>query len=112
MPRKFQCARECIFCEENNANNREHFYSEWMHQLLTKDNLIGAFITGAKCADRHPGRGNARAPMSLALPVAAIVIAGTSYGATVLDPLAFTPRAHADAGEPGGASDQGDQRDD
>jgi cytochrome b len=70
--------------------------------LLTKDNFIGAFITGTKRADLHSGVGDARPPAPLALPVAAIVIAGTTYGATVIDPLAFTPGAHAEADERGG----------
>jgi len=34
IPKKFQFTRKCIFCEANNANSREHFYSEWMHDLL------------------------------------------------------------------------------
>jgi cytochrome b len=76
--------------------------------LLTRDNLIGAFITGMKRADLHPGVSDARPPAPLALPVAAIVIAGTTYGATVIDPLAFTPGAHVDAGE-GGASEEGER---
>lgn len=80
--------------------------------LLTKDNLIGAFITGTKRADLHPGVGDARPPTSLALPVAAIVVAGTAYAATRIDPLAFTPGAHADAGERGGASEKGERGDD
>jgi cytochrome b len=77
--------------------------------LLTKDDLIGAFITGTKRADLHPGNGDARPPMPLALPVAAIVIAGTAYGVTVVDPLAFTPGAHAEAGKRGGGSEQGER---
>lgn len=32
--KKIQFARKCIFCEANNANSREHFYSGWMHDLL------------------------------------------------------------------------------
>lgn len=80
--------------------------------LLTKDNLIGAFITGTKRADLHPGVEDARPPAPLALPVAAIVIAGTTYGATVIDPLAFTPGAHAEAGERAGGSEQGERGDD
>jgi cytochrome b len=80
--------------------------------LLTKDNLIGAFITGTKRADLHPGVEDARPPAPLALPVAAIVIAGSTYGATVIDPLAFTPGAHAEAGERAGGSDQGERGDD
>lgn len=34
MPKRSQFARKCVFCETNNANSREHFYSEWMHDLL------------------------------------------------------------------------------
>lgn len=34
MPKRPQFARKCVFCETNNANSREHFYSEWMHDLL------------------------------------------------------------------------------
>ena len=34
LPKKIQFARKCIFCETRNANSREHFYSEWMHDLL------------------------------------------------------------------------------
>lgn len=80
--------------------------------LLTKDNLIGAFITGTKRADLHPGVGDARPPAPLALPVAAIAIAGSAYGATVIDPQAFTPGAHAEAGEGGGGSEKGERGDD
>jgi len=36
--------------------------------LLTKDNLIRAFITGTKRADLHPGVEDARPPAPLALP--------------------------------------------
>lgn len=81
--------------------------------LLTKDNLIGAFITGRKCADRHPGIADARPPAPLALPVAALAIAGSTYGATAIDPLAFTPGAHGEAGEGnGGMSENGERGDD
>ena len=34
VPKRLQFARKCILCEVNNANSREHFYSEWMHDLL------------------------------------------------------------------------------
>ncbi|MDR6850318.1 cytochrome b/b6 domain-containing protein [Sphingomonas sp. BE137] len=80
--------------------------------LLTKDNLIGAFITGTKRADLHPGVGDARPPAPLALPVAAIAIAGSAYGATVIDPQPFTPGAHAEAGEGVGGSERGERGDD
>lgn len=69
--------------------------------LLTRDNLIRAFITGKKHAGLHPGVPDARPPATLAVPLAVIAIGGTTYGATALDPLAFTPGAHAEAGERG-----------
>lgn len=34
LPKRAQFTRKCVFCEVNNANSREHFYSEWMHELL------------------------------------------------------------------------------
>ena len=34
ISKKPQFARKCIFCQLNNANSREHFYPEWMHDLL------------------------------------------------------------------------------
>lgn len=80
--------------------------------LLTRDNLIGAFITGTKRADLHPGIGDARPPASLALPIAAVAIAGTTYGATLNDPLAFTPGTHADAGDRSGGAERGEHGDD
>jgi len=70
--------------------------------MLTRDNLIVAFVTGNKRADLHPGVADARPPAGIALPVAAITIAAAAYGATVLDPAAFAPGAHAEGGEGGG----------
>jgi cytochrome b len=80
--------------------------------LLTRDNLIGAFITGTKRADLHPGIGNARPPARLAIPLAAVTLAGTTYGSTLIDPLAFTPGAHADAGDRNGGVERGEHGDD
>jgi cytochrome b len=79
--------------------------------LLTRDNLIGAFISGSKRAYPYPGVSDARPPATFALPMAAIAIAGMTYGATVVDPLAFTPGAHAGAGE-GGGSERGEREGD
>jgi cytochrome b len=79
--------------------------------LLTRDNLIAAFVTGTKRADLHPGAADARPPAGLALPVAAITIATAAYGVTLVDPLAFTPGAHIDAGE-GGADETSEGDDD
>ncbi len=70
--------------------------------LLTKDNLIRAFVTGRKRADQHPGVTDARPPASLAIPVAVVAMGGAAYGITLIDPVAFVPGAHAEAGEAGG----------
>lgn len=69
--------------------------------LLTKDNLIGAFITGRKRADRHPGVADARSPAPLGIPMATVAIGAAAYAITIVDPVAFTPGAHAEAGENG-----------
>lgn len=79
-----------------------HVVAVIVTSLLTKDNLIGAFVTGNKRADRHPGMPDARSPSSLATPIAAIVIGATAYGATVIDPGAFQPGAHVEVGDSGG----------
>jgi len=79
--------------------------------LLTRDNLIGAFITGTKRADLHPGASDASPPMPLALPVAVIAMSGAAYGMTTVDPKAFIPGAHAGAGERG-SSEKGEHGDD
>lgn len=70
--------------------------------LLTKDNLIGAFVTGNKRADCYPGALDARSPASFATPIAAIAIGAAAYGATVIDPDAFRPGAHVKSGDTGG----------
>ncbi len=76
--------------------------------LLTKDNLIGAFISGTKRADLHPGATDARSPVPLAVPLAVIAITGTAYAATRIDPQAFIPGAHADAGDTLEKGERGD----
>lgn len=75
--------------------------------LLTKDNLIGAFVTGNKRSDRHPGMADARPPANLAVPVATIAIGTAAYCAKLVDPVAFTPGAHSEAGEPGDGREAG-----
>lgn len=77
---------------------------------LTQENLIGAFLTGSKRADLHPGASDARPPAPLALPIATLTIAAASYGALSIDPGAFTPGAHADAGEGRGDEAAGSDR--
>lgn len=67
--------------------------------LLTRDNLIRAFITGTKRSDLHPGFSDAQPPSFVSVPVAAIALAGAAYAATSIDPQAFTPGAHGEAGE-------------
>ncbi len=69
--------------------------------LLTKDNLIGAFITGRKRADLHPGVADARSPAPLGIPMATVAIGAAAYAITIVDPVAFTPGAHAEAGDNG-----------
>ena len=79
-----------------------HVIAVLVTSLVTKDNLIGAFVTGNKRADRHPGVLDARSPVSLATPIAAIAIGAAAYSATVIDPGAFRPGAHIEAGDSGG----------
>lgn len=81
--------------------------------LITRDNLIRAFITGRKRAALHSGVPDAQPPATLAVPLAVVAIGASTYGALALDPLAFTPGAHAEAGERGGgAAAKGEQDDD
>lgn len=76
-----------------------HVVAVIVTSIRTKDNLIGAFVTGNKRADRHPGVLDARSPASLAIPIATIAIGAAAYGATLIDFGAFTPGAHVEAGE-------------
>ncbi|MEP7004749.1 MAG: cytochrome b/b6 domain-containing protein [Sphingomonas bacterium] len=90
-----------------------HVLSVVAMSLLTRDNLIGAFITGKKNAALHLGVPDAQPPAPLAVPLALIAIGGTTYGATVIDPVAFTRGAHADAGErDGGEAAKGEHDND
>lgn len=68
---------------------------------LAKDNLILAMVTGKKHASRYPDAHNAEPPARLAAPVAALVVGAAAYGATRIDPQAFTPSVRAEAGEAG-----------
>ena len=67
--------------------------------FLTRDNLIGAMITGRKKTTHFPDAQDAGPPTRLAVPLAMLAIAGASYAATRIDPNAFTPGARAEAGE-------------
>lgn len=57
---------------------------------------VGAFITGKKRAALHPGVLDASPPAPLAVPLALIAIGGTTYGATVIDPVASKPGAYVE----------------
>jgi len=67
--------------------------------LLTRENLVGAFITGNKRADKHPGAHDARPPATAAIPVAVAAVGIAIYGTTLIDPAAFTPGAHIESDE-------------
>ncbi|QTN20391.1 cytochrome b/b6 domain-containing protein [Brevundimonas sp. AJA228-03] len=73
--------------------------------FLTRDNLIGAMITGRKKATHFPNARDAAPPARVAVPLAVLVVAGSAYAATRIDPQAFTPGAHAEADEGGEAED-------
>lgn len=66
---------------------------------MTRDNLIGAFITGRKQAALHPGMADARPPAALAVPLAVVAIGASAYAATIIYPAAFTPGAQTKAGD-------------
>lgn len=87
-----------------------HVVAVILMSLLTKDNLIIAFITGNKRADLHLGVGNARPPAKLAIPISAVAVGAAVYGITLLDPVAFTPGAHAESSE-NGVSEGGEVED-
>ena len=73
--------------------------------LLTRDNLIGAMITGRKKTTHFPNAQDAVPPARLAVPLSVLVVAGSAYAATRIDPLAFTPGAHGEGGEGGEAGE-------
>ncbi|MGV9006880.1 MAG: cytochrome b/b6 domain-containing protein [Brevundimonas sp.] len=67
--------------------------------VLSRDNLIGAMITGRKKTTHFPNARDAAPPARLAVPLAVLVVAGSAYAATRIAPRAFTPDAHAAIGE-------------
>ncbi|MEN2786888.1 cytochrome b/b6 domain-containing protein [Sphingomonas qilianensis] len=85
-----------------------HVLAVVMMSLLTRDNLIGAFVTGRKRADLHPGVTDAAPPMTIALPLAGVALGLAAYGVTTLDPVAFTPGAHVESAEAGDESGDDD----
>jgi len=84
-----------------------HIVAVLVMSHLAKDNLILAMATGKKHADRYPDAHDAAPPARLAIPVAAIAVGAAAYGATRVDPQAFTPHAGAEAGETGESGGQG-----
>lgn len=80
--------------------------------FLTRDNLIRAMITGRKKTTHFPNAQDAAPPTRMAVPLAVLVVAGSTYAATRIDPLAFTPGAHGEAGEGGEGSEAGDADED
>jgi len=76
--------------------------------FLSRDNLIGAMITGRKKTTHFPDAQDAAPPVRLAVPLAALVVAGSAWTATRIDPAAFTPGARAEAGEGSGGEEAGE----
>lgn len=80
--------------------------------FLTRDNLIGAMFTGCKKTTHFPNAKDAAPPARVAVPLAVLVVAGSAYAATRVDPLAFTPGAHGEAGERGEGGEAGEADED
>ncbi len=85
-----------------------HVFAVIVMSMLTRENLITAFITGRKRADLHPGFADALPPMPLAVPVAGVAVGLAAYSVMAVDPTAFTPGAHAEAGVSGGGGEGGE----
>lgn len=80
--------------------------------FLTRDNLIGAMVTGRKKTTHFPNAQDAAPPARLAVPLAVLVVAGSTYAAIRIDPQAFTPGVHAEAGEGGEDGEAGEADED
>jgi cytochrome b len=78
--------------------------------FLSRDNLIGAMISGRKKTTHFPNAQDAAPPARVAVPLAVLVVAGSAWVATRIDPQAFVPDAHAEAGE-GGERDEAGEAD-
>lgn len=89
-----------------------HVVAVLIMTYVAKDNLILAMVTGKKRADRHLNAQDAAPPARFAVPIAAIAVGAAAYGATRIDPHAFTPHAGAEAGEEGEIEGGESERDD
>ncbi|MDI1325359.1 MAG: cytochrome b/b6 domain-containing protein [Brevundimonas sp.] len=67
--------------------------------FLTRDNLIGAMITGRKKTTHFPHARDATPPGRLAVPLAMLAVAGSGYVAMRIDPNAFAPGVRTEAAE-------------
>ena len=67
-------------------------------------------ITGRKKTTHFPDAQDAAPPVRLAAPLAALVVAGSAYAATRIDPGAFTPGARSEAGDGAEGGERGDSR--
>jgi len=65
--------------------------------VLTRDNLIGAMITGRKKTTHLPDARDAAPPARLAVPLAIAVVAGSAFAATRIDAGAFQPGSREEA---------------
>jgi len=76
-----------------------HVVAVVVMSFMTRDNLIGAMVTGRKKTTHFPGAQDARPPVRAAVPLAALVVAGSTYAATRIDPHAFSPDTRTEAGD-------------
>ncbi len=80
-----------------------HVVAVVVMSVLSRDNLIRAMVTGRKTTVHFPDAQDAAPPARVAVPLAVLVVAGSAYAATRMDPGAFTPGARVEAGETGEA---------
>jgi len=74
-----------------------HVSAVTVMSLMSRDTLVRAMVTGRKKAALHAGVRDARPAPAYALPLAALCMAAAAYGATLVDPQAFTPHQRAEA---------------
>ena len=74
--------------------------------FLTRDNLIGAMITGRKKTTHLPDARDAAPPARLAVPLAIALVAGSAFAATRVDSGAFMPGSREEAEERSGSGQE------